>query len=301
MRPDAIALRGALLAGLLAVSGPVRAEEALWRAVEALRHDGAYRDASAWRRAQVRALTGDLVRGLDSGVVPEGAIRRAADADLRLHAAEAWVLLTSLPENADGFIAVHRGPGGPPLILEAPHAWYDRGTGRLACMLFEGGVGRALLVNTAHRESPSQGDLSGGTQDLGSDVAHRPASVFQAATLGAADALNDPLVVQIHGFSAEHGSWAAVVSEGPTLSPARHLAQAQASLAPLLARWGPVATGDQVPALAARTNSQGKALAGQARFLHVELSAEVRAALLADPDLRERFGHTLAHLAERRP
>ena len=38
-----------------------------------------------------------------------------------------------------------------------------------------------------------------------------------------------------------------------------------------------------MPALAARTNVQSKALAHQARFLHIELSSERRKALVDDP------------------
>jgi len=301
MRSPPLAIRWGALVALLLAASPAVADDALWRAVEGLRRDGAYSDASAWRRAQVRTLTTDLLRGLASGSVPEGAARRAAAAGLELRDGPAWVLLASRPESADGLFALRRGPGGPPLVIQAPHAWYDRGTGPLACALFEAGYGRALLVNTAHRQSPSQGDASGGAGDPGSDVAHRPESAFQAATLGAVDALNDPLVVQIHGFGPDHGAWSAVLSEGPSLSPARGLKEAQAAFSAIFARFGPVATGTEVGALAARTNAQGKALAGHARFLHVELSADVRAALLADPGLRADLGRTLARLAERQP
>jgi hypothetical protein len=76
---------------------------------------------------------------------------------------------------------------------------------------------------------------------------------------------------------------------------------ARAVLAPLLTRWGGVATGAEVPDLAARSNVQSQALSGQARFLHIELSLDARAALLSDPALTAEFGRALVRIAERQP
>ncbi|MFH1466612.1 MAG: hypothetical protein ABIO70_19660 [Pseudomonadota bacterium] len=300
MRARSLMLSWLLLLGLV-LAPAVWADAALWGEVQSLRHDGAYADASAWRRAQVRALVADLVRSLPSGQLPAGAARRAAEAGLHLEEAEGWIVLSSLPEQADGFFVLRKGAGLPPLVLEAPHAWFDLKTGPLACALFEQGFGRALLVNTAQRKSASQGDLSADAGALGADVAHRPESIYQAATLGVADALNDPLVVQLHGFGDDHGAWAAVLSEGAAIQPASDLAMGVAALGPLLTRWGGVATGAEVPELAARTNAQSKALSGHARFLHVELSLAARNGLLSDPALLAELGRALQRTAERRP
>ena len=300
MRARSLMWAWLLLLGLV-LAPAAWADAALWREVEALRNDGAYTDASAFRRAQVRALVADLVRSLPAGSIPAGAKRRAAEAGLRLEETEGWIVLGSQPDQADGFFALRRGTGGPPLVLQAPHAWYDKGTGPLACALFEGGVGRALLVNTAQRNSPSRGDLSVDSETRGADVAHRPESVYQAATLGVADALSDPLVVQLHGFGGGHGAFSAVLSEGAAIQPASDLQMARAALAPLLTRWGGLATGAEVPELSGRGNVQSQALSGHARFLHLELSLDARTALLADPALAAELGRTLARLAERRP
>ncbi len=288
-----------LIWATLMVAAPALGASGLWEEVESLRNDEAYSDATAWRRAQVRAVVADIVRGASTGILPASAKRRAEAAGLVLRDQEAWVLLSSRPDQADGFFVVRKGADVTPLVLQAPHAWYDRETGRLACALFEQGVGRALMVNSAHRHAPSQGDSTGLGTSLGADVAHRPDSVFQAATLGVVDALNDPLVVQLHGFGSSHGSYAAVLSEGATFQPSAWLRAAVSTLEASLGRHGALVTGHEVPELAGRTNVQSQALTGQGRFMHVELSLPVRQALLGDNGLLERFGRALSDLAER--
>ncbi len=287
------------LVALLCLAPGALAATGLWQQVVQLRNDQAYSDASAWRRAQVRALMADVVRGAATGAVPASAQRRAEAAGLVLRDHGDWVEISSRPDAADGFYAIRKGDGAPALVLEAPHAWYDLDTGKLACALFEAGHGRALLLNTAQRHSPSQGDAAPHARELGADVAHRAESVFQAATLGVVDGLSDPLVVQIHGFGSEHGGYAAVLSEGSTFQSSAQIEAAQRALEPVLAGYGPVVTGQEVPELSARTNVQSQAITGQGRFLHAELSLPVRRALVADPALLERLGAALIALTER--
>jgi len=294
----------ALIIALVAILGLAPAALAaggLWAGVDRLRNDDGYSDASAWRRAQVRAVVADVTRGAAAGAIPASAQRRAEAAGLVLRESDAWVILASQPDAADGFYVIRKGGDVPPLVLEAPHAWYDLDTGKLSCALFEAGYGRALLLNTAQRHAPSQGDASAHAGELGADVAHRAESVFQAATLGVADALNDPLVVQIHGFGSGHGSHAAVLSEGSTFQASAQLARAMQLLEPVLGRFGSLVTGEQVPELAARTNVQSQALTGQARFLHAELSLPARRTLVVDATLRAQLGDALNRLTERAP
>ncbi len=273
----------------------------LWPQVDQLRNDHGYSDASAWRRAQVRAVMADVVRGASTGTIPASAQRRAEAAGLVLREEESWVVISSKPELADGFYVVRKGAVAAPLVIQAPHAWFDLDTGKLACALFEAGYGRVLLLNSAQRHAPSQGDASAHAGQLGADVAHRAESVFQAATLGVVDALNDPLVVQIHGFGTDHGAYAAVLSEGATFQPDSQLQAARQVLQPVLDSFGSLGTGDDVPELAARTNAQAQAITGQARFLHIELSLPARRVLVADLQRRAALGQALTQLAERAP
>ncbi len=282
---------------ILAAAPPAFGSSSLWSEVEQARNDPAYADASAWRRAQVRALVADLVRGANAGVLPSSARRRAEAAGLSLEDRGAWVVLRSLPEAADGYYLFRKGSDAGPLVLQAPHAWYDLNTGRIACALFEAGHGRALLLNTAHRKSSPVGNSEG---EIGADVAHRPGSVFQAVHLGVADAIQDGLVVQLHGFGPQHGEHAAVVSEGASTPPPGHVSRAIEALEPLLGRYGPITTGEEQPNLAGRSNAQSQALEGQARFLHLELSLEARRGLVSSAELQQQLGTTLTELARRR-
>ncbi len=271
----------------------------LWSQADQLRNDQGYSDASAWRRALVRAVMADVVRGAASGSIPASAERRAEAAGLTLSEHDGWVLLSSEPGAADGFYAIREGGDPAPLVLEAPHAWYDIDTGKLGCALFEAGYGRALLLNSAQRHAASQGDASASSGDHGADVAHRAESVYQAATLGVVDALRDPLVVQLHGFGSSHGAWSAILSEGATFQPPDELDATRAALEPILSRFGPIGTGDDVPELSAQTNVQSQAITGQGRFLHLELSLTARRALVAEPELRSQLAQALTQLAER--
>lgn len=284
-------LRARWLAGLLLVSAPAGAA-GLWEQTQALRDDAAYQDASPWRRAAMRMLVAELVASAPGGAVPADATARARTLglDLRLHGIHA-VLFTG-PGQADGLYAVRVGPGGADLVLQAPHAFSDLGTGALAAALFEEGLGRAVFFNTAHRHGAEREAATGAA-----DVAHRPASLFHAATLGALDALEAPLVVQLHGFGDAHGDWAAVISGGSAVQGAAFLDAARARLEPVLAPWGPVSDGTRVPALAARDNAQGRCVAGQGRFLHLELSREARRGLAEDPGRRAALAEALAGLA----
>jgi hypothetical protein len=298
VRAHALSLALVALLGLVPAASAV---EPLWPQVEGIRNDQAYSDASAWRRAQIRSVVADLVRGAATDSLPASAQRRAQAAGLDLRVDASWIVLSSTPDKADGFYVIRRGGQVQPLVIEAPHAWHDLETGRLSCALFEAGYGRALLVNTAQRYSPSQGDASAHVGDLGADVAHRPESVYQAVTLGVVDALNDPLVVQIHGFGSKHGSHAAVLSEGAAFQPQGQLQAALDQLETVLGQFGSLSTGEEVPDLAARNNVQSQAISGSARFLHMELSLAARRKLVADPALRAQLGETLEDLTERSP
>ncbi len=300
MRARTLILRRLLCAFLLSTA-PIASATGLWDDVKDLRNDEAYRDASAWRRSQVRAFAADIARAASTGIVPASAQRRAEAVGLVLRDQDAWLVMASRPDGADGYYVIRKGGDTPPLLLQAPHAWYDRATGRIACALFEQGVGRALMLNTAHRHSPTQGDGAGSEDELGADVAHRAESIFQAVTLGVADALSDPLVVQLHGFGSSHGSYSAVLSEGATSQPPSQLEAAVRALDAVFVPWGPVATGLDVPELAARSNVQSQALTGQGRFLHLEMSSPARQGLLNDQDLLGRLGKELERLAERAP
>jgi hypothetical protein len=197
----------------------------------------------------------------------------------------------------------------PAVLLQAPHAEHDVGSGEIAAALFfaapaEGKRPRALYVNTIHRYQVEPGRRQR-RPDNPADVAHNPDHLFSAMTDAAAAALGEVVVLQIHGFAdaTDEGDDArlpagtrAVVSAGER---AGSTPAATAFAAELDRAFGGVRRyPEDVGALGATTNAQGRLLAGRpgARFLHVELSAELRKELRASKDKMRALAKIVAGL-----
>ncbi len=266
----------------------------LWSLVELNRHDSSYQDANLEKALRIRQITSLLAAAAPTGQVPDTVESLVREASMVLEYHGDHVLLRSGPHEADGLYAFRLGGQTSSLVLQAPHGWYDLDTGRLVAALFEGGTGAVACFNTAHRY------LGQERRATGADVAHRPGSAFQAATIGLADGLADPMVVQVHGFSDQEYSYSAVISGGLAFQPARWVESSVRLLNPLLGAHGPVVTSTMVPGLAATTNVQARVLAGHARFLHLELAPEARKSLVENPDQLRELGTILQDLAERR-
>jgi hypothetical protein len=256
----------------------------VWDQVQELRQDGQDVTAIPSDRADARVLVAQLSAAAPSGVLPNGWQDRARAAGFEVAETDEWVRL-SCPS---GVVFLRVGPSVP-LILQAPHAWFDRGTGALTAELFEEGTAAALMVNTGHR-------YGGDTDAEHVDVAHADETLFQAATLGVVEGRVDPLVVQLHGFSPKTSSAAAVVSQGAAFQSPSVLDRAQADLIGLFGDQ--VVTDAEVPALAGRRNLQGRVVGGTARFLHIELSQDVRAKLAEDDALRAALGARMQEWAQ---
>jgi hypothetical protein len=284
----------------LLLASPAAAAEGLWSQIQSIRADGSYADASAAQRLETRRFFSDLVAWASTGTIPSELDARAHAVGLVLvHQGDVVVVIPTDPaQRADGVYAVRVGVEVPDLVLQAPHAWSDVHTGQIVAAMFEEGLVRAAFFNSAHRHAPSSGDIAPVHGESGSDLAHRPFSIFQAATLGVIDGLDEPLLIQVHGFGSGHGTFGAVVSKGAAWQPSLEISWAAELLEPILAPYGPIADGEIVPELAGTTNAQGRAAAMDARFLHLELSLAARAALTEDPQLRTRLQLALSTLAE---
>ncbi|MFT5582833.1 MAG: hypothetical protein ACI9VR_000410 [Cognaticolwellia sp.] len=256
----------------------------LWEQAELWRSDGVPLGVPAGERLAAQRLFNELLAGAPANILPVDFERRAAELSLEVHFQPGAVLL----HGDGGVFAVRLGdPEIPPLILQAPHAWYDFKTGRISCALFDSGVPRALFLNGGQRYGGVGGD------DPRFDVAHRHDTLYQAATIGAAQGVIDPLVVQLHGYGPKTSPAAGVVSRGGSLEPMDVQEQAVVDLGRLFSKLGPVHPGEGEPSLAARSNTQSHVLAGQARFLHVELGKQARRDLTQDPELLAAFGQLL--------
>jgi hypothetical protein len=222
-----------------------------------------------------------------------------------------WALLEArgASRGAGAYIVRVGGPAetGPTILLEAPHNFFDMGTGRLAAELFftkrDGARPRALFTNTIHRYQLAPGDKKK-RKNNPADVAHQPQHAFTVATLAFARAADKVRVIQLHGFGSridddedndlDPGSIAAVISAGDaTGSTPISAAIADAlvkTVSPDVKRYP-----EQAKVLGATTNAQGKLLRGlpNARFIHCEMSAELRKRLASDGALRAQLATAL--------
>jgi hypothetical protein len=213
----------------------------------------------------------------------------AADLEFRVEAVpelpDAVLLRELTSERAGGGAYLFRLRSRSTLIVQAPHTFFDSGTLPLSYALFERAKARALFIDTAHRYRAAEANEDG---DYPADVAHAKDSLFQAATEGALRALPNSTVVQLHGFAARESQARAILSTGRGAHGDPWLENVRRLLMPLI---GPAVLRfpDESAELGGTTNVQGtlvRSVGG--RFLHVEMSAELRSTLLADTELRAR-------------
>jgi hypothetical protein len=260
--------------------------------------DGLYRSARAYDKKtfryrvpedgplrRIQSLVARVARAVAPGPPPDLLVSAARSAGFELvlardPAGELWVLHEPAGQHAGaGLYAFRAGVG--PLCIQAPHTFFDEGTGEIALQLFAHIRAGALFVNTVHRYARSDGGSSA------SDVAHSERTMFAAATHGLYDAGRWDLI-QVHGFGAREELPAhvkAVVSDG--LSARAPGGAAERLRGALTRRWGEGTVrlfGVDTQVLGATTNVQGQAArAAKALFLHVELSATTRQTLGQDP------------------
>jgi hypothetical protein len=171
-------------------------------------------------------------------------------------------------------------------VIQAPHAYFDVGTGPLALTLFacapEGHRPRVFMTNTAHRYRSRPGEKSSDA-DHPADVAHNPEHLFQHVTDLLARSLPGLRVFQVHGFGKEEleqrEGLSAVLSPG-SRERSPWVRQVALRLGPLLGT-GVRVYPDETQILGGTRNAQARLLQAypRARFIHLELSASTRRAL----------------------
>lgn len=302
------------------------AEERLLEAIEPLRHgrrtllidppgDEEEPAFQAWIAAAARAAR-------DGGVPP------AAPAGFQItevRGERVWLLAERKRRRGAGAVLLRVGPAAP-LLVEAPHTFFDQGTLPLALSVFAAQRARALLINTAHRYAggprPEGGDEeaegaggsggAGGGEGAGGsggaggtaaqrklvplpaqDVAHAERSFFLAAHRGLLEAFPGAPTAQIHGFQDRSAPDIAVIvsAVGPGADLAALLAGLREALPDDTVRGYP----DEIRKLGGESNLQARAsvLAG-APFYHLELSRSLRDRLVEDATLRRRVAAALS-------
>ena len=193
----------------------------------------------------------------------------------------------------------------PTILLQAPHNFFDLGTGRLAADVFftprEGVRPRALFTNTIHRYQLVPGDKKK-RKDNPADVAHNPEHAFTIATDAFTIAAGHARVIQLHGFGAREeidgdgdvGAIAMVISAGQK-SGSSPLSSAIAVAATKVFGTQVRRFPEDTNVLGATTNAQKRVLEKSRRgdFVHIEISGDVRKQLAASTELRAQLASVL--------
>ncbi|MEM7158552.1 MAG: hypothetical protein AAF799_37275 [Myxococcota bacterium] len=185
-------------------------------------------------------------------------------------------------------------------LLQAPHAFFDMGTGRvtLDVLLARPADFRGLATNTLQRYVQPDGTKKKSARNP-ADVCHNHRHPFVAATVGMAEASDALEVIQLHGFGDDRTipelpeAWA-IVSAG-SLDPGWPRVTAVATalerdFGVTIARYP-----EDVELLGGTTNVIGQRVRSipDATFLHLELSSNFRTKLRQKPEWSRRFAAAL--------
>lgn len=175
-----------------------------------------------------------------------------------------------------------------PIVLQAPHQGSDRWTGRLARQWFEQRPVAAAFWNLGSRKlALADGSLA--------DLARREDHLLHAAALGLAEH-PEFRFVQLHGFARERAPQPVdlVLSYGQRW-PAPDLDALAACLGDALGVRSATYP-EQIKYLGGTTNALARALPA-GRFLHLEISAELRQRLVDNDPERQRLFDCVARWA----
>lgn len=215
-------------------------------------------------------------------------------------------LLHEDPQNrrGAGAIVIRTGQANP-LVVQAPHTFFDMGTLPIAVSLFDMQKARALLISTVHRhiaraaapaeEHPDE-EEDQPAEPSPSDPAHADRSFFLAAHKALLEVFPRIASVQVHGFQDRSVPGVSVIvsAAGTSADPSRLAGPLRAAFAGEAVRTYP----DEIRQLGALSNVQARwsARVG-APLIHIEISRSLRDRLAAEPALRACFSAAFSSLA----
>ncbi|MFC2990717.1 hypothetical protein [Halomonas tibetensis] len=171
--------------------------------------------------------------------------------------------------------------GGEPVLIQAPHQYYDLRTGTIARQLFLESNAMAAAWNTTHRY---HGDDS--------DLVHIPDSYLHALSRAFAEVHTEGRILQLHGFSrAKRKSRAGREADAILSNGSRKPSKALARLADCLSKRLDIRAllyPRDVRELGATTNTLAADLRNRGfdGFVHLELDSDLRKRLVGDVDAR---------------
>lgn len=200
-----------------------------------------------------------------------------------------WVLTEASNSRYGRGIFAFR-PEGKPVILQAPHSFFDQHTDSITRDLFRWSRFRVAAWNSVHRKTE--------------DAAHTEQHYFNALTAATVELSPPPLVVQIHGFSQSQrktraGQRADIIASNGSKVPAPWFHRAALHLHGI--SYGTVLIYPlEIRELGATTNAQAASLRaiGNDRFLHLELSQELRERLRVSESLQQQMVNDLESVCQ---
>ena len=192
--------------------------------------------------------------------------------------------------DASGSYVIRDRPANS-LIITAPHSQSDANTGELAQLLFEQSTARGAAWNTAPRTATEECESG---LDLTTDRWHP----FSAFALAFADSHRDGIVVQLHATEDASIEGSADVRIGAGIGAS---AQTNSTLAACL---GAALEGREIQTSssdAVQNNAQGRVLQSREhdKFVYLEMSESLRAALIEDQFLLVNFSACLTQATSR--
>ena len=214
---------------------------------------------------------------------------------LKRGAATFWIIKEKEPVYRGSGIYIRRcGAHTEPLVVQAPHGYYDLHTGRIARQVFRDTGARWLMLNSLQRYKSRKGETPSDAFHP-ADAAHNHRLLFQAVTKGILEASPSILFAQLHGFEERSHGVDAILSDGRR-SP-------QTWSARLATAWKPPGLRVEVygangRGLGGTTNVQGNLInAAGGRFLHVEMTTAVRERMKKKDEFRKTLSAALVKVA----
>jgi hypothetical protein len=295
------------------------ARDALWPRAT----DVALRPATAAQHDALSRLVSALWRGVDADRPPPALLAWAQTAGFELEiwsvaGRRTWVVREAEDARRGGGAYLVRADAPPPgatILLQAPHVYFDVGTGGIAAGLFFAPDAppalRGLYTNSIHRYQTEPGARAR-EEENPADVAHARDHLFQSATRAIvsrrdpADAMVAPVeaIIQIHGFDGEGYAEDPAATADAVVSAGRRDGSTPASsrVATGLAALGlaVIRFPEDTAVLGGTTNVQGE-LARElgVDFIHVELAASVRQRLRRDPESAAAWAGAFAQALNR--
>lgn len=221
-------------------------------------------------------------------------------------AGEVWLLAEHSDRRRGAAAILLRSGKARPLLVEAPHTFYDIGTLPLAVAVFEVQRARALIINTVHRKTSIEmaGGAAGGAArprppagddgdepgdvSMASDFAHAPRSSFLSAHEELLGVFARALALQLHGFADRSAPGVQIIVSAA--GTAADTTEPATALAALVGRDGVRRYPEQIHTLGGTTNVAARSSrAAGAPFLHFELARTLRDDLSHDLQKRGRF------------